>query len=44
MSIQAAKTHKLDIPNKIDATLIGKSGIETFSLSVNDHNSLWAGL
>ena len=41
MSIQAAKTLKLDNPNVIDVLIICKSGVETHTLSVNEHYLLW---
>ena len=42
MSIQTAKTVKLENPNVIASLIRGKSGDEPFIFPVNAHNLLWA--
>ena len=42
MSIQTAKTVKLENPNVIASLIRGKSGDEPFIFAVNAHNLLWA--
>ena len=42
MSIQTAKTVKLENPNVIASLIRGKSGDEPFIFPANAHNLLWA--